>query len=574
MRWCTFRILPAFVLTSTFIALGGTYYVSPSGSGSDCTQSKPCGFQTALDKAKTNAGDDTIIVAPGTYNINQTLSYEVNDGAGKLTIKAQDPNDKPVLDGKGNMNLMYINSDEDNDGVGDSGNDIVINNLIFRNGSDGSGSGGAGLSINTGEANVKVENCIFIDNFSIAYGGGAAIYSEAGTVECSNNMFFGNGAPLGGGIKVGTFEGKILLLNNIFSGNDAPTIFLDGHGGGAYVHVDVEGAGIITNNTFYQNGCEYRGCGLYVDSGGNLNIYNNIFWNNTIYTNTNPLGEDVAIDINPFMSPTITLKNNNFSGNAIFDESEDQNSDNGILESEDLYISDIIGYYHSSNVQQDPQFVDADGADNQVGTQDDNLRLLATSPLIDRGDNNAPSASYPYQSGYIAFAVPNYDIEGNDRKIDGDGDGNKVVDMGAYEFGIRVKVTKAGQGSGSVASNIGGINCGETCETKLLDKNKNITLTAVANDGSVFDSWEGDCSGCGKNKDCQIQLNADKNCTATFAKASAGDGNGGGNNDNNKGGDNSGQGKDNKKGGCTTLNLPLMLFTMLIVFFTRRRFLG
>ncbi len=66
-----------------------------------------------------------------------------------------------------------------------------------------------------------------------------------------------------------------LLLNNIFSGNDAPTIFLDGYGGGAYVHVDVEGAGIITNNTFYQNGCEYRGCGLYVYSGGNLNIYNN-----------------------------------------------------------------------------------------------------------------------------------------------------------------------------------------------------------------------------------------------------------------------------------------------------------
>jgi hypothetical protein len=44
-------------------------HVSPTGSGSDCTAAKPCGFRQALDQS--GSGDE-VIVAPGDYPL--TLS--------------------------------------------------------------------------------------------------------------------------------------------------------------------------------------------------------------------------------------------------------------------------------------------------------------------------------------------------------------------------------------------------------------------------------------------------------------------------------------------------------------------
>ena len=74
----------------------------------------------------------------------------------------------------------------------------------------------------------------------------------------------------------------------------------------------------------------------------------------------------------------------------------------------------------------DPSFVDADGPDDGIGTQDDNIRLLAGSPCIDTADNSAVPA------GILT------DLDGNDRIWDGDGNPPATVDMGAYEYGAPV----------------------------------------------------------------------------------------------------------------------------------------
>ncbi len=65
-----------------------------------------------------------------------------------------------------------------------------------------------------------------------------------------------------------------------------------------------------------------------------------------------------------------------------------------------------------ANINVDPLFVDADGADNVPGTADDDLHLSASSPCIDAGDPVTTLAE---------------DIEGNPRPA---GSG---YDMGAYE---------------------------------------------------------------------------------------------------------------------------------------------
>ena len=86
-------------------------------------------------------------------------------------------------------------------------------------------------------------------------------------------------------------------------------------------------------------------------------------------------------------------------------------------------------------IDADPLFIDADGPDDAAGTDDDNLRLQATSPAIDAGDT-------------ISVPLENVsDLGGNPRAPDDPETAdtglsivipltgeNAVTDIGAYEF--------------------------------------------------------------------------------------------------------------------------------------------
>ena len=76
----------------------------------------------------------------------------------------------------------------------------------------------------------------------------------------------------------------------------------------------------------------------------------------------------------------------------------------------------------------------------------------------------------------------------------------------------QLTVTPAGDGSGSVTSDVGGIDCGATCSVSVRQPTV-VTLSAVADAGSIFIGWSGDCSGTG---DCQITMDGDHGATATF----------------------------------------------------------
>lgn len=95
-----------------------------------------------------------------------------------------------------------------------------------------------------------------------------------------------------------------------------------------------------------------------------------------------------------------------------------------------LTYSDIQGGYPGTgNVDVDPFFVDADGADNVYGTADDDARLAANSPLIDLG--------HPTQ-------CPATDIRGLPRN-------DLRCDMGAYEVQLSdtTSVSKTVTGAGT-----------------------------------------------------------------------------------------------------------------------------
>jgi uncharacterized repeat protein (TIGR02543 family) len=77
---------------------------------------------------------------------------------------------------------------------------------------------------------------------------------------------------------------------------------------------------------------------------------------------------------------------------------------------------------------------------------------------------------------------------------------------------VALTVTKSGTGTGSISSDLAGIDCGATCTSSFL-QGKIVTLTASAASGSSFAGWTGDCTGTGA---CIVTMDAVKNVTATF----------------------------------------------------------
>ena len=65
----------------------------------------------------------------------------------------------------------------------------------------------------------------------------------------------------------------------------------------------------------------------------------------------------------------------------------------------------------------------------------------------------------------------------------------------------------AGDGLGAVRSTPGDIDCGESCSQGFLGGTE-VVLSAVAEPGSLFAGWLGDCAGTGSG-DCILPIDQD-----------------------------------------------------------------
>ncbi|MCP4699872.1 MAG: hypothetical protein GY862_23920 [Gammaproteobacteria bacterium] len=88
---------------------------------------------------------------------------------------------------------------------------------------------------------------------------------------------------------------------------------------------------------------------------------------------------------------------------------------------------------------------------------------------------------------------------------------------------LSVSLDEQGTGSGHVESKesgiAAGINCGTTCSDSHPQGDE-VSLSAIADTGSVFMGWGGNCSGT--ETTFPITLNADSHCTAKFNKQTLG----------------------------------------------------
>ena len=253
---------------------------------------------------------------------------------------------------------------------------------LFRNefhGNNGTESGATYVS-NNGEGNITLIRNIFTGNRSINYGGAANIFSgrDISTNETDK-------------------KSNITVQSCLFARNRS------GHGSSLHIRSDMAAAAIL-NCTFALDSVNLKNTGVLsmflCNNISSADLLNNLFFG-SVAKNGNrwsPVTTEVVI-------------NNDCSDLQSIDPSDgigaEVNFSHNILHRDSVYIGNSVSRNKTLNA--DPLL-------------DDSLRLTATSPAIDAGTPSAHALN------------PGKDCAGNDRSIDGDKDGNAVVDIGAYEY--------------------------------------------------------------------------------------------------------------------------------------------
>jgi len=311
--------------------------------------------------------------------------------------------------------------------VSNSGSIVLTENTFQRNVANGDGGGGY-VSVEFG-GTLTLSRNVFENNSAVS-SGGVFLSSQTDTIFVSANIFRDNNASdssqsHGGGLTV-LSQYRLEMTNNLFARNTTAQ-----RGAGAMVQL-YSNANHITNNTFVENvstgahgESTSQGGGMYVVTDRDeavLNIYNNIFWDNTAAAPTKR-GADLYIDddgLNNGKGSTVHLFNNDFS------EME-------ILRGDHLS--------QGGNINEDPLF-------------DTEYHLTPDSPCRDTGSNEAPG-------------LPAKDL-GGDPRIQGG-----TVDMGAYEWApprgtLQVMISPEGAVEAGARWRVAGGDWHESGETESL----------------------------------------------------------------------------------------------------------
>lgn len=249
-------------------------------------------------------------------------------------------------------------------------------------------SGGGGV-YNTGSSlrglGPRFVDCEFVKNASAHLGGGL-LGSGGDNIDLLNCLIRNNTARSGGGMA--NYHGVPTLTGTVFTGNvgmgDAGAIFSAGITALTLINCTISGNhGQSTGGLFHV--------------GGTATLVNTIVWGNRNH--------------NGQTKETVQLRTS--LGTIVVNHS--------II---DGWTGALGGVGNHGN---DPLFVDFDGPDNIVGTEDDDLRLRAGSPAIDAGDNGAVTVTTDFQHEPRLMDDPNIPDTGIGAA--------PIVDMGAFEFG-------------------------------------------------------------------------------------------------------------------------------------------
>ncbi|MHC4477163.1 MAG: C10 family peptidase [Planctomycetota bacterium] len=396
-----------FLLVSGAAMYGGW----PSGGANSWAERDPTAYETIL------SGDI------GTAGVNSDNSYHVLIGTGTdsntildgFTVTAGRANGGFVSVRLGGglytetagsctvRNCVFRQNHAYYNGGGIANNWCIpaptVTNCVFRENS----AGMYGAGIYNGGCGPTISKCTFVENYAYDGGGGIGNYESSNTTVV-NCAFYGNSVHYIGGAIYNwnwLYTSSPSITNCAFSGNSA-------NNGGAVANLEAATA-TVTNCTINNNSAVYHGGGVFNENSSPI-LDNCVLWDNN---DTDGIDESAQI--------------HTVGGAPIVRFSCIQDDDPN-----DPYVP--FGGAANNNIDDDPLFVDADGPDGTIGTEDDNSRLESTSPCIDVGDNNSVPPDTADLDGDANVLEPTpLDLDESDRFADGDCNDSNVVDMGAYE---------------------------------------------------------------------------------------------------------------------------------------------
>jgi len=236
------------------------------------------------------------------------------------------------------------------------------------------------------------------------------------------------------------FSGVDLTLRGAGSGGPyvMGSTIIDGSARGSVVHFEGSETEVCVLEGFIiRNGRAARGGGIWGRWG--LNPTHATIRNNLITANSADVGGGLNYCDGPIVNNTVARNSAAGEygvGGGLYACSQVQGVirnciiwGNTAPDGPDIKESGLPSYSWVGGA--DPGFLDADGPDNDPKTyQDNDYRLADDSPCVDAGINE----------DWMWDAV---DPDGNPRIIDGDDDGVRVVDMGAYEYRFVLRVLEA-----------------------------------------------------------------------------------------------------------------------------------
>ena len=341
-----------------------------------------------------------VTILSGDLNGNDGPDFSNNSDNSQHVVSGQGVNSTAVLDG---FTIRAGKADEYDGGPSHystisgggvwlyEGSPTIVNCVLAQN----LAHNGGGLVAMDSKANVI--ECLFIGNRGGGTGGGGGLsVNPPADVKVSGCTFVDNHCGIGGAVSAKRLPGnpmvKLLVINSVFSGNAA-------NFGGA---MRISGNTFVTlvNCTFSKNSAGRYGGGIsnlddMHPNGGRPTISNCVMWNNQDATG-------------------YTMEAQVCGGVPEVDYSCVQGCS-----------PECFGGL--GNIGDDPLFVDADGADNTVGTEDDDVRLSPGSPGIDAGDNAAVPIGVETDLGKNPRFVDILDVVDTGNGI------RPIVDMGAFE---------------------------------------------------------------------------------------------------------------------------------------------
>jgi Right handed beta helix region len=386
-------------------------------------------IQAGINAAVTG---DTVLVDPGAYFEN------INFNGKTITVSSASGPGVTIIDG-GNIAPVVTFSHGETPGA-------VLKRFTLRHGTSTFETGYMAGGVYISSSSPTILGNIIRNNTACGGGGGIAV--EFGSPRIQNNMIVNNtqsgctGGIGGGGISVGG-AGTTQIINNVIADN----AWMSGDGGG--ISLFASGAVTIGGNIITGNSASGVSPAA---SGGGISIVNDspaLIVQNLIYSNSADEGAGIYLSV-PSGSQGPTLVNNTIADNTITQQGSAVYAagfDNQVQFFNNLMIGQrgqSALYCDGSYSNQPPSVANSDafsphgigfgGTCAQLATQNGNIsanpkfidnvsnfELKPTSPAIDAGTNSAPN-------------LPNKDLSGQPRIVDGDGNGTATIDMGAYEF--------------------------------------------------------------------------------------------------------------------------------------------